>query len=218
VNWRLFDGPLPGAGFTAITATVPRLAMAEGGITADSWLGLTNVAANESVPNCTVAPGAKRSPMSVRTRAGDPEGTAFGESADSTGTKFVIVSVLLAGRRMGAVAVIVTVPAVTPVAVNVALLCASGITTVAGRVTLPVPDVDSVTVKPPTSAGAADVTVNVNVLPMLRLAVGGVRLKAGGVSTVSVVSVLIEPEAAVMVLVPAANAEATPLALIVATT
>jgi hypothetical protein len=34
----------------------------------------------------------------------------------------VIVSVLLAGRRIGAVAVIVTLPALAPVTVNVTLL------------------------------------------------------------------------------------------------
>ena len=175
------------------------------------------VAANVSVPNCIVAPGAKRSPIAVKVSAGDPEGAALGESDDRTGTKFVTVSVLLADRRMGAEAVSVTSPADAPVAVKVTLLWPSGMTTVAGTVTLPAPDCVSVTVKPPTSAGAAEVTVNVRLSPTRSVAVAGARLKAGGVRTVSVVSALIEPDAAAMVVVPAARADATPLALIVAT-
>ena len=129
----------------------------------------------------------------------------------------ITVSVLLADRRMGAEAVSVTLPADAPVTVKVALLCPAGMTTVAGTVTLPVPDWDRVTVKPPTSAGAAEVTVNGRLSPTRRVAVAGVRLSAGGVSTVNVVLVLMDPDAAVIVVVPAASAEATPLVLIVAT-
>ena len=118
---------------------------------------------------------------------------------------------------MGAEAVSVTLPADAPVAVKVVLLWPSGMSTVAGTVTLPLPDCDRVTVKPPTSAGAAEVTVNVTVSPTRSVAVAGARLKAGGVWTVSVVSALMEPDAAAIVVVPAASAEATPLVLMVAT-
>ena len=90
-------------------------------------------------------------------------------------------------------------------------------TTVAGIVTRPLPDCDRVTVKPPASAGLAEVTVMVNEPPACTDAVAGVKLSAGCVRTVSVVLALIEPDVAVMVVVPAARADTTPLALIVAT-
>src|SRR2546430_2516311 len=120
---------------------------------------------------------------------------------------------------MGALAVIVTEPVVAPVTAKVALLWPSGMTTVAGagRVTLPVPDWLSVTVKPPGSAGAGEVTVNVSMVPTCTVAVAGARVNAGGVRTVSVVLALIEPDVAVIVVVPSAKAEATPVLLILAT-
>src|SRR2546425_4161460 len=129
----------------------------------------------------------------------------------------VIVSVLLAGWRIGAMAVIVTMPALAPVTANVVLLWPSRLTTVSGIVTLPLPDCDRVTVKTPASPGLAEVTVMVKESPARNDAVAGVRLSAGGVRTVSVALALIEPEVAVMVVVPAARADTTPLALIVAT-
>src|SRR2546427_7725700 len=89
VNGRTLDGPPPGAGFTTVTETRPRTPRAEAGTTTESRVGLMKVADNGSVPNCTVAPGAKRSPSTVTVRAGDPEGTAFGESDNSPGTRLV---------------------------------------------------------------------------------------------------------------------------------
>src|SRR5438552_18147898 len=111
---------------------------------------------------------------------------------------------------MGAEAVSVTPPADAPVTVKVALLWPSGMSTMAGTVTLPLPDCVRVTVKPPTSAGAAEVTVNGRLSPTRRVAVAGVRLNAGGVRTVSDVSALMEPGAAGRVIEPAARADAKP--------
>ena len=101
--------------------------------------------------------------------------------------------------------------------VNVALLWPSKMRTVAGIVTWPLPDCDRVTVMPSAPAGVAEVTVMVNESPARSDAVAGVKLSAGCVSTVSVVVALIEPGVAVMVVVPAARADTTPLALTVAT-
>jgi hypothetical protein len=144
-----------------------------------------------------------------------------GEKPVIVGTPGVTVIVLLAGCRIGAVAVTVTLPVDAPVTVKVALVRPSGITTELGIVTLPEPDAVSVTVRPPVPAGAADVTVKVRESPTRRLAVVGAKLKAGGDCTVSVVLAVIGPleavAVAVIVVVPTARAVAPPLLLIVAT-
>jgi hypothetical protein len=85
-------------------------------------------------------------------------------------------------------------------------------------VTDPVPLAAKVTVSPPGPAATGDVTVSIRLLPSWSVAVAGIRLRAGGGDTVSVVSAVIgDPvggvKVAVMVVVPTLSALATPVAL-----
>ena len=71
----------------------------------------------------------------------------------------VTAALLVVGSNGGEAAVMVVLPNAIPVIVNVADVCPAGTSTLAGTVKMPVFALTSVTVVPPTGAGAGRVTV-----------------------------------------------------------
>ena len=135
----------------------------------------------------------------------------------------MIVSVLLAGCRTGAVAVRITEP--IPVAVTCTgvgeVVCPAEITTETGlRSAVPLPEMANVTVSAEVGATAVP-TVNSALWPTVSDVVSGVTTNAGAGCTVSVVSPVTGPTdvvtVALIVVVPTVSAVANPVLLTEAT-
>lgn len=132
------------------------------------------------------ATGLKLDPLRVTT---DPITPLAGLTLVITGRPAVIVSVLLAGCRTGAVAVRITEP--IPVAVTCTgvgeVVCPAEITTETGlRSAVPLPEMANVTVSAEVGATAVP-TVNSALWPTVSDVVSGVTTNAGAGCTVSVV-------------------------------
>lgn len=141
-----------------------------------------------------------------------------------TGTPGVRVIVAVAEVRSGALAVNVTGPTPVPTTVTGVSLVPwpAGIRIEVGfTVAIPLPAIAKLTVSPPAGAGAVEETVKSRFCPIWMVALAGVSVRAGGVWTVRSVPPTMGPEGtevvAVIVVVPGAGVEATPLAVIVAT-
>ena len=160
------------------------------------------------------ATGLKLDPLRVTT---DPITPLTGLTLVITGRPAVIVSVLLAGCRTGAVAVRITEP--IPVAVTCTgvgeVVCPAEITTETGlRSAVPLPEMANVTVSAEVGATAVP-TVNSALWPTVSDVVSGVTTNAGAGCTVSVVSPVTGPTdvvtVALIVVVPTVKAVARPL-------
>ena len=160
------------------------------------------------------ATGLKLDPLSVTT---DPTTPLAGLTLVMTGRPAVIVSVLLAGCRTGAVAVRITEP--IPVAVTCTgvgeVVCPAEMTTETGlNSAVPLPEMANVTVRAEVGATAVP-TVNNALWPTVNTVVSGVTTNTGAGWTVRVVSPVTGPTDVVtvtlIVVVPTVKAVARPL-------